>query len=49
MAIIYIACAVAGCAFGFVSYMLHGNIYAAIVVTMVIATILAGLAGFNLQ
>ena len=47
MAIIYILCAVAGCAFGFVSYILHGNIYAAIVITMAAASILAGVFGFN--
>ncbi|MDT9693970.1 MULTISPECIES: hypothetical protein [unclassified Streptomyces] len=47
MAVIYILCAIAGCAFGFVSYILHGNIYAAIIITMAVASILAGLTGFN--
>lgn len=47
MTLIYIACAIAGCAFGFVSYILHGNIYAAIVITMTVAAILAGAFGFN--
>lgn len=47
MAIIYILCAIAGCAFGFVSYILHGNIIAAIVITMAVASILAGLTGFT--
>ena len=47
MAIIYILCAVAGCAFGFVSYILHGNIYTAIVITMAVASILVGVTGFT--